>query len=627
MSGSAAERSIPGDVAAGVALAEVDDRAPVKPNFQARIANALLVGFGGLVFLAVASVLALGLWSGRENTFRLLSDKSESTITLILARIDQHLTPAEHQLIHLGRQIESGRIDPSRDQDLGRHLSGALAATPHVRSVVFIHESARMVFALRSEDGVDLQVVDVSKMPVIREGLEAARHKSGLFWGEVVRPETADTTLINVRYPVRRDGRYLGLLAATVRIDRLSALLDSTARTLGGRAFVLYGADLVLAHPRLIDGFPGLDRKQPLPTVAQINDPVIQALLRPADPRDRQSRFVRETGIRIVNVGAQEVAVLSRRITRYGEIPWTAGVYFPAATVKDELARLQWAAAAGIAVLVVSLVVAYGYARYLSAPLNRLATAARQVRDLSLAGVQRLPSSLFTEISEAARAFNSMVVGLRWFETYVPRKLVQRLVQQGDAAVRASVSRVATVMFTDIVGFTGQSETMTAPETAAFLNDHFALLSGPIEAEGGTIDKFIGDAIMAFWGAPETQPDHAARACRAALAMREAIAADNGERRAAGKAPVRVRVGLHTGEVIVGNIGAPGRINYTIVGDTVNTANRIEALGKEIGLPDADVTIALSGATAGAAGSAVHARFAGSYRLRGRQDETDVYSL
>ena len=602
----------------------MDDQAPAKPSFQARIANALLVGFGGLVFLAVAAVLALGLWSGRENTFSLLRDKSESTITLILARIDQYLAPAEHQLIHLGRQMESGRINPSRDQDLGRHLSGALAATPHVRSVVFIHESARMVFALRSEDGVDLQIVDVSKMPVIREALEAARQKSGLFWGEVVRPETADTTLINVRYPVRRDGRYLGVLAATVRVDRLSALLDAAARTLGGRAFVLYGADLVLAHPRLIEGFPGLDRKQPLPTVAQIADPVIQSLLRPTE---QQSRFARETGIRFVNAGGAEVAVLSRRITRYGEIPWTVGVYFPAASVRDELARLQWAAVAGIAVLVVSLVVAYGYARYLSTPLKRLADAARQVRDLSLAGVQRLPASLFREISDAAHAFNSMVVGLRWFETYVPRKLVQRLVQQGDAAIRASVSRVATVMFTDIVGFTGQSETMTAPETAAFLNEHFALLSGPIEAEGGTIDKFIGDAIMAFWGAPEAQPDHAARACRAALAMREAIRADNAERRATGKAPVRVRVGLHTGEVVVGNIGAPGRINYTIVGDTVNTANRLEQLGKEIGVPDADVTIALSGATARAAGIVSRARPAGAFHLRGRQDEIDVYAL
>ena len=166
---------------------------------------------------------------------------------------------------------------------------------------------------------------------------------------------------------------------------------------------------------------------------------------------------------------------------------------------------------------------------------------------------------------------------------------------------------------------------MTAPETAAYLNEHFAMLSGCVEAEGGTIDKFIGDAVMAFWGALEPVPDHAARACRAALAIREAVAADNAGRRATGTSSVRVRIGIHAGTVIVGNIGASGRVNYTIVGDTVNTANRLEQLGKEIGENDADVTIILSGATVRAAGSVVRLSRFGTQRVRGRDGEVEVY--
>ena len=277
--------------------------------------------------------------------------------------------------------------------------------------------------------------------------------------------------------------------------------------------------------------------------------------------------------------------------------------------------------------MVVALIVAYAFARYLSAPIRRFADAAHDVRDLSLGRVQQLPQSLFIEISEAAQAFNAMVVGLRWFETYVPRNLVHKLVQQGDEAVRASVSREATVIFTDIFAFTRRSETMTAPETAAFLNEHFALLSRCIEDEGGTIDKFIGDAIMAFWGAPDAQPDHAARACRAALAIRGAMRASNAERKTAGNEPVRLRIGLHSGEVVVGNIGAPGRINYTIVGDTVNIANRLEQLGKEIGGDDEDVIILLSGATAEAAGDAAAAVPAGTHAIRGRTGDIEVFKL
>ena len=179
-----------------------------------------------------------------------------------------------------------------------------------------------------------------------------------------------------------------------------------------------------------------------------------------------------------------------------------------------------------------------------------------------------------------------MLRGLRWFEVYVPRALVERLMGLGTAGTLASVEREVTVMFTDIAGFTAFSEGRPAAEVAQFLNRHFAMVSESIEATGGTVDKFIGDGVMAFWGAPEAQPDHAERAARAALAIAQALRIDNEARRAAGEVPVRLRLGLHTGPVTVGNIGAPGRMNYTIIGDTVNAAQRVEALGKDLA-PDA----------------------------------------
>ena len=569
--------------------------------------------------------MALGFWSARQNTLDLLRDKSEATIQVIADRIDQHLSPAAEQLIHLGRQLESGEIAES-DEEVGSYLSGALAATPHVRSVVLIRADERMVFALRREDGVDLTIVDVSELPVIRGAMEAAREKSGLFWAELVHPETADATLVAVRYSVHREGRYLGMLAATVRIDRLSELLNATAQSLGGSAFVLYGDEFLIAHPTLIGGYAGASAERPLPSVDEVGDPVLVAYLQRKGAPGQDTGLDERTGIRFLDAAGEEYALLVRTLDKYGEVPWLAGVYFPAADVTEELRRLQWAAIAGIAVLVLALVTAYWTARYLSAPLYRLAAAAQQVRDLTLERVPRLPPSLFVEVTEAAEAFNSMIVGLRWFEVYVPRNLVHRLVSQGESTTQ-SVTRMATVMFTDIVGFTQQSETMTAPQTAAFLNHHFAILSQCVEDEGGTIDKFIGDAVMAFWGAPEDQPDHAARACRAALAIRAAVSADNEVRAREGGETVRIRIGLHTGEVIVGNIGAPGRINYTIVGDTVNTANRLEQLGKELGDDGADVMILLSAATVRFAGTAVEAQSLGEYKVRGRQEDVGVFTL
>jgi class 3 adenylate cyclase len=136
-------------------------------------------------------------------------------------------------------------------------------------------------------------------------------------------------------------------------------------------------------------------------------------------------------------------------------------------------------------------------------------------------------------------------------------------------------------MFTDLRGFTRTASRLSPAQTASYLNDHFALLGACVEAEGGTIDKYIGDSMMAFWGAPEQQADHVIRACRAARAIAVAVTAENGARQAQGLDAIRMRVGISTGTALVGNFGAPTRINYTLVGDAVNIAQRLEQLGRE----------------------------------------------
>jgi class 3 adenylate cyclase len=182
-------------------------------------------------------------------------------------------------------------------------------------------------------------------------------------------------------------------------------------------------------------------------------------------------------------------------------------------------------------------------------------------------------------------------------------------------------------MFTDIVGFTRLSETLSAPEVAALLNEHFTLLAACIEAEGGTVDKFIGDSVMAMWGAPERYADGPDRACRAALAIETAMRAWNEDRRLADQPVIRVRIGLHTGPVVVGNIGSPGRVNYTVVGDTVNTAKRLDELGRIAGAGADGTRILLSGETAAALRADMPLVNLGLKRLRGRSTPVEVFSL
>ena len=190
--------------------------------------------------------------------------------------------------------------------------------------------------------------------------------------------------------------------------------------------------------------------------------------------------------------------------------------------------------------------------------------------------------------------------------------------------------REVTVMFTDIAGFTSLSEGMPATELASLLNDHFAVLSACIEAEDGTVDKFIGDSVMAFWGAPDAQPDHAERAARAARAISDAIDADNRQRVANGLAPIGVRIGLHSGSVTVGNIGAPDRINYTIIGDTVNVGQRLEQLAKDVKKQDVSsisVTVVASRAIVDQLKAPESWTSLGMHHLRGRGEEIEVFHM
>jgi adenylate cyclase len=179
-------------------------------------------------------------------------------------------------------------------------------------------------------------------------------------------------------------------------------------------------------------------------------------------------------------------------------------------------------------------------------------------------------------------------------------------------------------MFTDIAGFTTLSEQMDATTTARVLNHHFALLCGAVDAQGGTVDKFLGDGMMAFFGAPDRLKGHAAAAVRAAAAIRDALEDDNRLAVAEGRPPLRIRIGIHTGSAIVGNIGAADRVNYTIVGDTVNISQRLQDIGKLLA-PDAATTIVVSGETASRLDERFETIPAGKHRLRGRGEATEVF--
>ncbi|MFN3881365.1 MAG: CHASE2 domain-containing protein [Nitrincola lacisaponensis] len=169
------------------------------------------------------------------------------------------------------------------------------------------------------------------------------------------------------------------------------------------------------------------------------------------------------------------------------------------------------------------------------------------------------------------------------FSSYVPSAIVDQLTQQHMAPVTSGEKRELTILFADLAGFTAANEVMSPDEVATALNEYFSVMTQVIHGQGGTLDKFIGDAVMAFWNAPLDQPDHANRALASACDMQRAMDELRKHWYGTPFENIKLRVGLHTGEASVGNMGSKARFTYTAVGDSVNTAARLEGANKVMG--------------------------------------------
>jgi adenylate cyclase len=177
------------------------------------------------------------------------------------------------------------------------------------------------------------------------------------------------------------------------------------------------------------------------------------------------------------------------------------------------------------------------------------------------------------------------------------------------------------IMFADIVGFTARCERLPPEEVAAFLNQFFSLAADAIFEFGGTLDKFIGDAVMAFFGAPLPQDDHAERAVRAALALMASLEAWNSDRVAEGVDPIEIRVAIHSGPVVVGDIGSAKRVDYTVLGNTVNVAARLEEFVATPGV------VVVGETTYGAIRSKFPTEHLGDVQLKGLRQKIGAFKI
>lgn len=303
-----------------------------------------------------------------------------------------------------------------------------------------------------------------------------------------------------------------------------------------------------------------------------------------------------------------------------GTLECLVGVDISAAKV----AEAEWAAIrvllliAGAITLIVA-VIGLWLSNRIVHPMAVLEANMANVRELRLDGSVEIRSR-FHEIVRMAETLSAMKSGLRSFSKYVPTELVRELIHDGAEAHLGARRAELTIFFSDIEGFTSIAESTTPEGLAADLADYFATITGTILESGGTVDKYIGDCVMAFWGAPRAVPDHAARAVETSLRVRSRLAELNARRATEGRPPIVTRIGLSTGEVVVGNFGYEARMNYTVMGDTVNLASRLEGLNKYVG-----TMLLVSESTMAAANGAILGRLLGAVAVKGKREGVRIW--
>ncbi len=276
------------------------------------------------------------------------------------------------------------------------------------------------------------------------------------------------------------------------------------------------------------------------------------------------------------------------------------------------------------AVVVLGILGGLGFVALLVGPIRRLRSGVDRLADGDLS--VRVPPTSQDEVGELTRAFNKMGESLlqkeriqRAFGRYASDYVLNTLLESPEGSELAGAEREVTIVFADIRSFTRISEGLKAHDVVALLNEVFQLASDCLLAQGGTIDKFIGDSVMAYFGAPVPNADHAVQAVSAAIDIERAVAERNQKLGAEGQ-QVDVGIGIHTGVVVVGTIGSDRRTDFTAVGDAVNVAHRLEKLARP-------GEILVSEAVQRRVRGAVKLRFEGERQLSGRVEPVHVYSV
>jgi class 3 adenylate cyclase len=430
-----------------------------------------------------------------------------------------------------------------------------------------------------------------------------------------INPDTGHP-VIALGYPILVQENFVGVASAHITFRGLSELLARHKASPNSITVIADEHGELLAHPVPTKSVQVADGRLQVTSWADVDDPqIVEAVHRRAAGSPDRFNFT------LGHEGTEYVALFSKFPTGSGKT-WQVLVVTPTADFVGELERtnrlLIWLM---LAVVVAESTLIYVMAGRVSNPIELVSQAMRRIRSLSF-GEQMPPRSRIREIAELQHAARLLANALRSFAMFAPIGIVRDLIESGRPIAPGVEQRFMTILFADVESFTTIAEQLSSQELSEQTSHYFETVTSAVAEESGTIDKFIGDCVMALWGAPTVMEDHVFRACVAALRASRRMERLNASWAAEGRKEMRVRIGIHCDTVVVGNVGSRARLSYTVMGDGVNVASRIEGLNKQFG-----TSICISQNVYDRVSDRIVGRALGRVSVKGRKTEIMVYEL
>ena len=602
------------------------------------VLTVLLAGFSVTSVLGVGIALYVGLGAAFQNTRNLGVMLSDLDLTSVQRTMRERMDSVGERSRWVADQVAQGTLDPS-DQYGWDNTMRALAASRMEVMAYGLISGDREFIGYRPKDMSEIRRILPADDMIFSELAQirgpGINRSSFPKWDPFF-----NQTVLADWIPLFFEGHYVGTFIQYLSLSNLSNSLIRGREDLPGVPFVLVAGNRVMAHPRLsewgnniasrlINGADIARSPIPLPTINDIGDPVLANIgksraIKISD--DASNTASKNLNLSELNLNGRYSLIVTKQILDRPFSPIVLGIHFEEEVFDDEWNRLILASILGGGVLLLSIIVAIIISRHFTRPIRRFAAAARAFEQdgIDHQTFSDLQGSRIREYDDAIRSFNHMIRAVHdreritsLFGKFLPASIARKLLASGtDSGVLPPQQCEATVLFVDIEAFTSLCETLDPQQIVSMLNAYFDCTTNIIEEHGGIITQFQGDAILAVFNAFDELNDHADATLDSAIAIQHAV-----NTRQFDGLSLRCRCGVNTGRMIAGNVGASARLSFTVHGDAVNTASRLERENKVLG-----TRILLSDSTHDQLSDPERVVKAGTIQLRGRHSETVLYT-